>query len=103
MNPCHNNPIKSSTTKIHKHTAFGYSLFTPCSFDAAKNKIDHYRDDLYNDLKEHATEITNFEKKEMIPLTNEENESYLKHHKHILYQEFIFDIDSYREGVYIKS
>ena len=28
------------------------------------------------DLREHATEIINYEKKEMIPLTNEENELY---------------------------
>ena len=36
MNTCHNNPKKSSTTKINKHTASGYSLFTNCSFDAIK-------------------------------------------------------------------
>ena len=30
------------------------------------------------DLKKHATEIINHEKKEMIPLTNEENKSYEK-------------------------
>ena len=29
-------------------------------------------------LKEHATRIINYEKKEMIPLTNEENKSYKK-------------------------
>ena len=29
MNTCHNNPEKSSTTKINKHTPSGYSLFTP--------------------------------------------------------------------------
>ena len=40
---CHNNPKKSSTTKINKHTASGYSLFTHCSFDATKNKLDYYR------------------------------------------------------------
>ena len=28
LNTCHNNPAKSSTTKINKHTASGYSLFT---------------------------------------------------------------------------
>ena len=39
----HNNPENSSTTKINKHTAFGYSLFTHCSFDAIKNKHDYYR------------------------------------------------------------
>ena len=30
------------------------------------------------DLKKHATKIVNYEKKEMIPLTNEENNSYCK-------------------------
>ena len=29
MNTCHNNPEKSSTTKINKHTS-GYLLFTQC-------------------------------------------------------------------------
>ena len=27
MNSCHNNPEKSSATKINKHTPSGYSLF----------------------------------------------------------------------------
>ena len=40
MNTCHNNPGKSSTTKINKHTPCGYSLFTQCSFDTTKNKLD---------------------------------------------------------------
>ena len=43
MNTCHNNPEKLSTTKINKHTASGYSLFTHCSFDTTKNKLDYYR------------------------------------------------------------
>ena len=30
---CYNNPEKSSTAKINKHTPSGYSLFTHCSFD----------------------------------------------------------------------
>ena len=33
---CHNNPEKS-TTKVNKHTASGYSVFTHCSFDKTKN------------------------------------------------------------------
>ena len=41
---CHNNPEKSLTTKINKHTASGYSLFTHCSFDVTKNKLNFYRD-----------------------------------------------------------
>ena len=28
-----NDPKKSSTTKISKHTVSGYTLFTQCSFD----------------------------------------------------------------------
>ena len=43
MNTCHNNPEKSSATKIDKHKPFGYSLFTHCSFDTTKNKLDYYR------------------------------------------------------------
>ena len=42
MNTCHNNPGKSSTTKINKYTLSGYSLFTHCSFDTIKNKLDYY-------------------------------------------------------------
>ena len=36
INTCHNNPEKSLTTKINKHTPSGYSLFTHCSFDTTK-------------------------------------------------------------------
>ena len=36
ISTCHNNPKKSSTTKINKHTPSGYSFFTHCSFDATK-------------------------------------------------------------------
>ena len=43
MNTCHNNPEKSSTTKINKYTPSGYSLLTHCSFDKTKNKLDYYR------------------------------------------------------------
>ena len=39
---CYNNLEKSSTTEINKHTPSGYSLFTYCSFDKTKNKLDCY-------------------------------------------------------------
>ena len=42
MNTWHNDPEKSSTTKINKHTPSGYSLFTHCSFDTTRNKLDYY-------------------------------------------------------------
>ena len=83
MNTCHNNLEKSSTTKINKHTTSDYSLFTHCSFDRTKNKLDYYRDkncmkNLCLDLREHATKIINYEKKEMIPLTKKEEKKHNK-------------------------
>ena len=43
MNTFHNNPEKSLSTKLNKHTPSAYSLFTHCSFDTTKNKFDYYR------------------------------------------------------------
>ena len=45
INTCYNNLEESSTTEINKHTPSGYSLFTHCSFDKTKNKLDCYRGD----------------------------------------------------------
>ena len=78
MNTCHNNPEKSSTTKVNKHTPSGYSLFRQCSFDTSKNKFDYYRGtncmkNFCLTLREHATKIINYEKKEMIPLTKKKH------------------------------
>ena len=77
MSTCQNDPNKSSTTKINKHTPSGYSIFTHCSLDESKNKINYYRGDdcmkkFCKDLREHSTKIINYEKKKMIPLTTEE-------------------------------
>ena len=47
MSSCQNNPKKSSATKINKHTPSGYLLFTYCSIDATKNKLNCYRDKDY--------------------------------------------------------
>ena len=82
MNTCHNNPKKSPATKINKHTPSTYSLFTHCSFDTTKSRLDYYRGEkcmksfcLY--LKEDAAKIINYEKeKEMIPLRKEEKKIY---------------------------
>ena len=41
MNTCHNNPKKSSATKINKHALSEYSLFKHCLFDTTKNKLDY--------------------------------------------------------------
>ena len=81
MSTCQNNPNESSTTEIDKHTPSGYSLFTHCSFDKTRNKLDYYRGKdcmkkFCKDLREHATKIINYEKKKMIPLTKEEKINY---------------------------
>ena len=83
ISTCQNNPNKSSTTKINKHTPSGYSIFTSCSFDESKNKINYYRGDdcmkkFCKDLREHAMKIINYEKKMMVSLTTEEKIHYNK-------------------------
>ena len=41
MHSCQNNLKKSYTEKkMYKHIPSGYSLFTYCSFDATRNKLD---------------------------------------------------------------
>ena len=81
MSTCINNPKESSTTKINKHTPSGYSIFTSCSFDESRNKLNYYRGKdctkkFCEDLRIHATKIINYEKKKIIPLTTEEKINY---------------------------
>ena len=97
MNTCYDSHEKSSTTKINKHTPSGFSLFTYCSFDTTKNKLDYYRGEdcmkkFCLDLREHATQIINYEKKEMILLTKKEEKNYNKQNVcHICRKEFNTD------------
>ena len=97
INTCCDNPEKSSTTKINKHTPSGYSLFTHCSFDITKNNLDYYRGEdcmkkFCLDLREHATKKINYEKKEMIPLTKKEEKNHNKQKVcHICRKEFNAD------------
>ena len=83
MSTSYNNPEESSITKINKHTPSGYSLFTHCSFDKTKNKLDYYRGKdcmkrFCKNLREHTTKIINYEKKKMIPLTIKEEKYHNK-------------------------
>ena len=69
MSTGYNKPEESSTTKINKHTPSGYSIFTHCSFDKSKSKLNYYRGEdcmtkFCKDLREHATKIINYEKKD---------------------------------------
>ena len=79
MNTCHNNPEKSSATKINNT----HSLFTHYSFDTTKNNLDYYRGkncmkNFCLDLGEHVTKIINYEKKKMIPLTKKQEKKHNK-------------------------
>ena len=63
------------------NTPSGYSIFTSCSFNESKNKLNYYRGKdcmkkFCKDLKEHATRIINYEKKNIIALTKEEKINY---------------------------
>ena len=74
MSTCQNNPKESSTTEINKHIPSGYSLFTHCSFDKTKSKLNFYRGKdcmkkFCKYLRTHATKIINYEKKKLISLT----------------------------------
>ena len=83
IDACQNNPDLSSTTKINQHIPSGYSIYTTCSFDKYNNKLSYYRGQdcmrrFCKDLKDHATKIIDFKKKDMIPLTKEEKDNYNK-------------------------
>ena len=100
MSTCYNNPDESSTTEINKHTPSGYSLFTHCSFDKSKNKLDYYRgkdcmEKFCKDLRKHATKIMNYEKKKMIPLTIKEEIDHNKQKICYIYKKE-FDTRNYK-------
>ena len=71
----------SSTTKIGEYVPCGYSMSTIWSFNHIKNKHTLYRrkdcmKKFCESLREHAKNITDFEKKNMLPLTKEEQKSH---------------------------
>ena len=67
---CANNPENSATTKIGEHFPCGYSMSTIWAFDNIENKHTLYRGEdcakkFCTSLREHATNVINFEKKEI--------------------------------------
>ena len=82
ISTCYSNLEESSTTEINKHTPSGYSLFPHCSLNKIKNKLDYYRghncmEKFCKDLREHATKIINYEKKDMTPLTKKKRNTII--------------------------
>ena len=85
-----NNLEKSNTEKKAKHEPSGLAMFTKCSFDEKENKLDYCRrkdciEKLCKKLKKRAMKIINYEKKEMIPLTYDENEGMPYLQRKVLY------------------
>ena len=83
-NDNNNNLEKSYTKRKAKHEPSGWAMFTRYLFDKKENKLNYYRgidciEKLCKKLKEHAMQIINYEEKEMIPLTHEENKFYKEH------------------------
>ena len=78
---CANNPENSSTTKIEEHISCRYSMSTIWAFDHIENKHTSYhgKDCMKKfcpSLREHTKYIIDFEKKKMLPLTEEELKSH---------------------------
>ena len=103
INTCSNNPEKSYTEKKATHRPSGHSLVKYSSFHKSKNERKYYRGKdcmkiFCNDLKDQANKIINYEKKEMIPLTDKEKESY-ENQKicYICEKEFCIDEDNKKE------
>ena len=73
------------------------------AFDSRENKHNVYRGKdcikkFFKDLKEIGTKIINYEEKEMIPLTDNENKSYEEQEKyHICQKEFCYDKNEKKE------
>ena len=94
IDTCQNNPDLSSTTKINLHIPSGYSIYTSCSSDKSNNELSYYRGEdsmrrFCKDLKDHAIKIIDCKKKDMIPLTKEEEDNYNKENIcHICKKEF---------------
>ena len=78
---CGNDPEKSSTVKVNKHTGSGYSLFSHILFDKTKNKLDYYRTrncmkNFSLDLREHAEKIINYKQAKIIAPTKKERKTH---------------------------
>ena len=76
-----NNIEESYTEKKARHEPCGWSMFTRFSFDKKENALNYYTvktctEKLCKKSKRQTMKIINYEEKEMIPLTKEENKFY---------------------------
>ena len=80
LDTCQNDPKKIFTEKKAEHMSSGYSWVISCSFDKLKNKCSYNKrkncmEIVCKDFGNLAMKIINYEKKETMPLSNEETES----------------------------
>ena len=105
-NSAQNNPDQSYTEKKSTHVACGYSMTLVRSYN--KNERRTYRGKDYmekfcKDLKTLAMEVVNYEKKEIISLTDEQTKYYEKQkHCHICRIKFYNNKDDKRYKKYHK-
>ena len=77
---CDNNPEESSTSKTSDYIGCCYSLFTPLSFDSSRSSHDFYRgaecmERFSANVRMYPTEKNSGEKKDILPLRDEEIKS----------------------------
>ena len=98
---CQNNPNESYTESKAMHEPCDYSLDLVSSLDSKQNSFYRGKDSIKkfcSDLKELRPEIINFEQKQMIPLTDNENKFYEEHKECQIYQkEFCYDKNEKKE------
>ena len=98
-----NHPEKSYTETKAIYEACGYALNLVTSYDSNKNTHTYYRgkdciQKLCKELKTQAIEIIKYEKKKMIPLTNNEKEYYEKRkYCHICHKKFCYNENDEKE------
>ena len=78
---CSNNSENSSAEKVVQNSPCGYSMSTTWAFDHIENKHTLYRGEDWMKtfctyFREHATNVINFKKKKMLPLTKQKLKSY---------------------------
>ena len=100
IDACDNNPEQSYTTKVGKHEPCGFSIVAKSPLTDIREKNTCYRGEdcmekYCKKLKEWVMKIVNYEMKEMIPLTNDENDYHEKQNKcFICNKRFCYDNDS---------
>ena len=86
IDACYNNPEQSFTTNISKHKTCGFSIVTKSPVTDIREKNTFYRNEdcmekYCKKLKGWVMKIVNYEMREMIPLTRDENEYHGKQNK----------------------